>query len=442
MTSSTEKAELRDLREQFQSQEDLLDHLKGVLKSNEDKLQMKDLEVEGYAMRIGKMRSRRSPGPHSVGDSRSSLGSFTGLAADTQSESALEMFHRDPTSPVLMSDSFTSGVNPKMSTPTTFTGQTLQMHSGMGTIGQLRQQFDEIKAKENEEQKSRKMLEGLVKQLQEELTERDSVIREMKDEAMSVASFAYTASPFVMSPEGGRSPTNISPSRSPPLGCSVDSATSFDFTAAYSFDEKDNKILDMKEQVILLERRILDLEENLREKDELIKARTQAVTLMSADLSKKGKSTLDQLDDTRQEMRYMQARFAEQEILWKEKNSTLEVELEAKTKRLQVAEQSSDRIEKARFELSTRNAALQEKIVSLQAESAQAKIETRDELAKAEEREKDMLSKIFELEKSLEKEEKVNLCKSNVLKNLTKAISTVIRNSIIDVILLCILAAE
>merc|ERR1712141_30973 len=99
MTSSTEKAELRDLREQFQMQEDLLGHLKGVLKSNEDKLQMKDLEVEGYAMRLGKVRSRRSPGPYSVGDSRSSLGSFTGLAMDTQSESALEMFNRDPTSP-------------------------------------------------------------------------------------------------------------------------------------------------------------------------------------------------------------------------------------------------------------------------------------------------------------------------------------------------------
>ena len=39
----------------------------------------------------------------------------------------------------------------------------------------------------------------------------------------------------------------------------------------------------------------MDLEENLREKDELIRARTQAVTLMSADLSAKGKSTLDQV---------------------------------------------------------------------------------------------------------------------------------------------------
>ena len=402
MTSSTEKAELRDLHEQFQMQEDLLGHLKGVLKSNEEKLQMKDLEVEGYAMRLGKVRSRRSPGPNSAG-SRSSLGSYTGFAMDTQSESALEIFHKNPTSPVLMSDSFTAVGNVHISTPSS------HVKPGTGTIGQLRQQFDEMKAKEDEEQQSRKVLEDLVKQLQEELTERDHVIKEMRDEAMSVASFAYTASPFVMSPEGGSSPTILSPSRSPPLGCSVDSATSFDFTAAaYSFDEKDNKILDLKEQVILLERRILDLEENLREKDELIKARTQAVTLMSADLSAKGKSTLDQLDDTRQEMRMMQARFAEQEMVWKEKSSTLQVELDVKSKRLQISEQACDRIEKARFELSTRNAALQEKIVSSQAELAETKVQSREEIAKAEEQEKQMLSKMIQLEKTLEKEEKVS----------------------------------
>ena len=86
-----------------------------------------------------------------------------------------------------------------------------------------------------------------------------------------------------------------------------------------------------------MERRILDLEENLREKDELIKARTQAVTLMSADLSAKGKSTLDQLDHTRNEMRNMQQRFAEQEVAWKEKYSTLEVDLEAPRSKLRFA---------------------------------------------------------------------------------------------------------
>jgi len=103
----------------------------------------------------------------------------------------------------------------------------------------------------------------------------------------------------------------------------------------------------------------------------------------------------------------MQATFAEQESIWNEKNSTLEVELEAKAKRLKLVEQSVDRTEKARFELTTRNAGLQEKIVALQTEYAQCKILHREELSKAEENEKDMLSRIIDLEKHIEKKEKV-----------------------------------
>ena len=57
-----------------------------------------------------------------------------------------------------------------------------------------------------------------------------------------------------------------SPSRSPPLGCSLDSMASFEGFANRSFGEKDNKILELSEKNIELERKILDLEENLREK--------------------------------------------------------------------------------------------------------------------------------------------------------------------------------
>ena len=53
---------------------------------------------------------------------------------------------------------------------------------------------------------------------------------------------------------------------------------------------------------------MLDLEDSLKAKEELVKARTEAVTLLSADLSQKGRATLDQLEDTRTEMRSMQVR--------------------------------------------------------------------------------------------------------------------------------------
>ena len=53
------------------------------------------------------------------------------------------------------------------------------------------------------------------------------------------------------------------------------------------------------------------------------------------DLSAKGKSTLDQLEETRFEMRQMQSNFAEQESQWREKSSCLEVELINKDQRLE-----------------------------------------------------------------------------------------------------------
>lgn len=58
---------------------------------------------------------------------------------------------------------------------------------------------------------------------------------------------------------------------------------------------------------------------------------------MSADLNAKGKSTLDQLQDTRDEMRKMQARFAEQEMSWKQENSDLALEVQSKQRQLDVS---------------------------------------------------------------------------------------------------------
>ena len=142
--------------------------------------------------------------------------------------------------------------------------------------------------------KSRLGLEEMVKQLQKELQDRDAVISQMHEQ-MSVASFRTSPlqSPFVMSPGLGSPSGDRSPDRTPPLGCSIDSAaSSFLGTHYQSLTEKDNKIIDLTEKNIELERKILDMDENIRAKDELIRARTAAVTLMSADLSAKGEFCL------------------------------------------------------------------------------------------------------------------------------------------------------
>ena len=63
---TSDDPELRELREQFSMQEDLLGQLKGVLKSNEAKLHFKEREVEvshrsRYFLRIEKKRLLSNP---------------------------------------------------------------------------------------------------------------------------------------------------------------------------------------------------------------------------------------------------------------------------------------------------------------------------------------------------------------------------------------------
>ena len=51
---------------------------------------------------------------------------------------------------------------------------------------------------------------------------------------------------------------------------------------------KDNKIIELSEEVVVLKRQVWDLEEGLKEKDEIISARTAAVGLASASIAAKG----------------------------------------------------------------------------------------------------------------------------------------------------------
>lgn len=69
------------------------------------------------------------------------------------------------------------------------------------------------------------------------------------------------------------------------------------------------EIITLQNKICELKANVLDLEENLKEKESVIEARTQAVTLLSQDLSLKGKNTLENLEETRQEMRTMQNNF-------------------------------------------------------------------------------------------------------------------------------------
>ena len=107
--------------------------------------------------------------------------------------------------------------------------------------------------------------------------------------------------------------------------------------------DKDNKIAELSNKIFHLEAVIIDLQDNLNEKDSVIESKTKAITLMSADLSKKGKTTLDTLEDTKDEMRSMQENFVLVETSLKSKNDNLLKQLEDKTNEISVLEESVQR---------------------------------------------------------------------------------------------------
>lgn len=112
---------------------------------------------------------------------------------------------------------------------------------------------------------------------------------------------------------------------------------------AQDIQEKEKKIMELNSKIIELEATVLDLQENLKEKDSVIDSKTKAVTLMSADLSKKGKTTLDTLEDTKDEMRTMQENFVLIETSLKNKNTSLLEQLQERDDRIMELEHTVNR---------------------------------------------------------------------------------------------------
>lgn len=115
-----------------------------------------------------------------------------------------------------------------------------------------------------------------------------------------------------------------------------------------------------------LNARIMDLEENLKEKDGLIDARTKAANLISESLSLKGKDTVDLLEDTKQEMAKMQENFIANEDELNKRIAALEKENQSKDKRIANLEERNDILETARFDLTLKNSELDSKTGSVE----------------------------------------------------------------------------
>lgn len=97
---------------------------------------------------------------------------------------------------------------------------------------------------------------------------------------------------------------------------------------------KEKRVSELLSKVQKLEGTVLDLQENVKEKDQVIDARTKAITLMSENLSKKGKHTVDMLEETKQQMRKMQENFVQLESDMEGDKQKLLKELEDKNKEI------------------------------------------------------------------------------------------------------------
>ena len=122
-----------------------------------------------------------------------------------------------------------------------------------------------------------------------------------------------------------------------------------------------------------------DLEEGLKEKDEVISARTAAVGLASASLAAKGKDTLDQLEDTRNELRKMQEAWSKEQLEFKREREELKISLESAQSKADNLQEANKRLEQGKEDLTRKNSDLRQQISNLEEENALVKSRAREE---------------------------------------------------------------
>uniref|UniRef100_A0A1E1XHX5 Putative titin isoform x2 n=1 Tax=Amblyomma aureolatum TaxID=187763 RepID=A0A1E1XHX5_9ACAR len=297
----------------------LIQQLKDIVRSNEEILKKKEKELEESSAKYQKLKLQ----------SRAKIAQLTSQAK-AQHEASPEGEHGEDTS--------------KPSTP----HHDSTVDASRGRVRVLKHQLDDAKSqlqkKENEMQALRQSYESTVERLEKQLLQRDQVLMESADTP------------------GGQTTRQPSGQRQDGNGSSTKEEERLYAQMVY----KDSKILELNNQILELERRILDLQENLREKDQVLQARSKAIQLMTEDLSLRNKTTVDDLDDTRAEMRQMQQNFLEQEMSWKQKEASLTADLDSNKSRVVDLEEAFRRLESTRFQLATHNAELQEKVVRLQ----------------------------------------------------------------------------
>ncbi|XP_066154375.1 protein lava lamp isoform X2 [Euwallacea fornicatus] len=185
----------------------------------------------------------------------------------------------------------------------------------------LRQQLEENKAKLAERGKSQKGIEEMVSQMQAQL----------KDSQVLAGSSSHNSSFFDVK--------NLEYNENTPQ------------KEVYNILLiKERKIAELLSKSQKLEGIVIDLQDNLKEKDSVIDARTKAITLMSDSLSKKGKRTLDALEETKEQMRQMQENFVTLEAEMKARQLSLLNDLKVKNFEITELQDTNKKLELERVE--------------------------------------------------------------------------------------------
>ncbi|GAB0097054.1 hypothetical protein DMENIID0001_126460 [Sergentomyia squamirostris] len=246
--------------------------------------------------------------------------------------------------------------------------------SGSEKIQLLRRQMEENRQRMAERESSKRDIEEMVTQLK--------------------AKFDTTQHSLEKSAELGRSTSDLSilttPSRPETPAYSAEAELCRKIRHLENEVEKyretsNNQNCNHATEMQQLQNKILDLEENLREKESVIAARTQAVTLMSESLSQKTHSTVNLLEETKQEMFKMQEAFICKETQLNDEISIFKNQLESKDREITNLQEVNDILETTRFDLTVKNAELtaqgeklinfEEKIDQLSNEKCQLQVE-------------------------------------------------------------------
>ncbi|XP_017877078.1 golgin subfamily B member 1-like isoform X2 [Ceratina calcarata] len=280
-------------KEKCEQNKSQLESLKEIMLKNKQSLMKKEEEVQEYARRLSKIKSRAKLSRRSKGGSSATKDATHLIETDVPG-----------TSEELNIDDISQAKTPKAKS-------TLLQKK----LAENRKAFEQ---RNKEIIETKRAVEEKVEAIRQQLEEKDVAAIGFQRDQLSVLPIKP-----VMITSDVMAPVQIE-----------------------SIQEKDNKIAELTNKMLELEATIVDLQENLKEKDSVIESKTKAVTLMSADLSRKGKTTLDTLEDTKDEMRTMQEHFILLEESLKNKNENLLMQLQERDKKIVELEDSVDRFEK------------------------------------------------------------------------------------------------